>query len=45
MFYKKLYSQQKIDNIDRIDLFLESLNLTRVKVNQNKALAAEIMVE
>lgn len=37
---KYIYFQPMIDNVDKKDLILESLNLTRVTYNKNKALIA-----
>ena len=40
-FYKKLYSQQHIDNSPHIDAFLASLDLPSISEEQNVRLASE----
>uniref|UniRef100_A0A3P9LA26 Reverse transcriptase domain-containing protein n=1 Tax=Oryzias latipes TaxID=8090 RepID=A0A3P9LA26_ORYLA len=41
-YYKNLYAQPKLDNINEIGTFLESLDLPKVTQEQNKTLVAEI---
>ena len=45
VFYKNLYTQPKIDNEDRIDVFLKTLDLPTITEEQNERLISEITTE
>lgn len=44
-YYKKLYAQPMLNNKDKMELFLEGLNLPNVTEEQNRGLTAEITNE